>query len=207
MSATPVASASPRLPVAGGDPAASGRPSGAADVDPPPVGSVPDGPRAPGAADRGSDAALFAAALMAAARRFGRPGSDSMAERPEPGADQPPAPSAALVPQPPGLAPAEATAALPASGQPTIDPAALADLLASLWQRSRERRTSEVRVSFGAAAWPATGARLERLPDGSIAISVSVDRHHGEPALDLDRLRRRLCERGVAAGPIRLSPV
>lgn len=207
MSATPVASAGPRLPVAGRDPAPSGRPPGVAGLDPPPVGSVPGGPEAPRAADRGSNAASFAAALMAAARRFGHPGPDSMAERLEPGADQPPAASAALMPQPPGLAPAEAAAALPASGQPTIDPAALADLLASLWQRSRERRTSEVRVSFGAAAWPATGARLEGLPDGSIVISVSVDRRHGEPALDLDRLRRRLGERGVAAGPIRLSPV
>jgi hypothetical protein len=157
---------------------------------------------APGAAPA-PDAGAFAAILAATARRLAEAGEglpEQHAWLPHEDAEPGGAP-----PAPPTLLPAELPALPQPAGLAIPDAAALADLIAAFWMRERDRRTGEVRVSFGAAAWPATGARLERLPDGSIAISVSVDAHHGRQALDLDQLRRRLGERGLAVGPLDLT--
>lgn len=82
----------------------------------------------------------------------------------------------------------------------TVDPSAFADLMNQLWLREQHKATKEVRVRFGDAAWPATGARLLRLDDGSLDIQVSIGRHaHGG---DLDALRRQLAERGLAVASI-----
>lgn len=102
-----------------------------------------------------------------------------------------------------GALPAPAGPAAFAPPPAAVDPGAFADLMNQLWLREQHKATKEVRVRFGDAAWPATGARLLRLDDGSLDIEVSIGRH--AQGGDLDALRRQLAERGLAVGAIVVS--
>ena len=81
-------------------------------------------------------------------------------------------------------------------GAAHVDPGAFADMLTRIWTREQGKTAREVRVSFGDAAWPATGATLLRLEDGSLRVTVSVGQHGGMGD-DLVGLRERLSARGL----------
>ncbi|TRW17376.1 hypothetical protein [Glacieibacterium frigidum] len=83
-----------------------------------------------------------------------------------------------------------------------VDPGAFADMLTKLWTREQGRTAREVRVSFGDAAWPATGARLLRLDDGSLQVTVSMGQRGGDIGGGLDALRERLTARGLNVADI-----
>lgn len=82
-----------------------------------------------------------------------------------------------------------------------VDPGAFADMLTTIWTREQGRTAKEVRVSFGDAAWPATGARLVRLEDGSLKVTVSVG-YRGADVGSLDDLRDRMGLRGLSVADI-----
>ena len=95
--------------------------------------------------------------------------------------------------------------AMPAMPAPQVDPSAFAQLLTQLWLRERGKGTREVRVSFGADAWPATGARLIRNAGGALDVQLHVA---GAGSLDgekLDGLRDQLAGQGLAIGALRLE--
>lgn len=81
--------------------------------------------------------------------------------------------------------------------QPHVDPSVFADMLTQLWMREKDRTTREIRVSFGDDAWPATGARLRRLDDGSLSVSVAVGERGSAMGDSLSGLRERLESRGL----------
>ena len=83
-----------------------------------------------------------------------------------------------------------------------VDPGAFADMLTRLWTREQGRTSREVRVSFGDAAWPATGARLLRLDDGSLSVTVSMGQRGSDVDGGLDGLRDRLTARGLKVADI-----
>ena len=83
-----------------------------------------------------------------------------------------------------------------------VDPGAFADMLTRIWSREQGKTAREVRVSFGDAAWPATGARLLRLDDGSLRVTVSVGQRHSGVADGLEGLRERLVARGLNVADI-----
>lgn len=78
-----------------------------------------------------------------------------------------------------------------------VDPGVFADMLTKLWTREQGRTAREVRVSFGDGAWPATGARLLRLDDGSLQVTVSLGQRGGDVGEGLEALRERLTARGL----------
>lgn len=78
-----------------------------------------------------------------------------------------------------------------------VDPGAFADMLTQIWMREQGKTAREVRVSFGDAAWPATGATLLRLEDGSLRVTVSVGQGGGDVGDGLAALRDRLNARGL----------
>lgn len=95
---------------------------------------------------------------------------------------------------------------VPAAPAPHTDPTAFADLMARLWLRQREQRSREVRVNFGEAAWPATGARMVRGADDRIDIAVIVGGDRGmEIEEGLDTLRERLDARGLTVGALAIE--
>jgi hypothetical protein len=148
-------------------------------------------------------AADFAAILETAAQRarHEQPGPGPRPELPEdaPGTE-------AIAALPPAGATAGAPADLPAPvARAHVDPSAFADMLAKLWVRDEERRTRDVRVRFGDAAWPATAARLERLGDGSLAIAIAVDGRHGAGPVDVEGLAARLAARGLAVQAVHIE--
>lgn len=105
----------------------------------------------------------------------------------------------------PQLAPLPQAAGLtaPAPVTPQVDPAAFADMLNQLWLREQNRTVRDVRVRFGDAAWPATGARLQRLPDGSLQVEVLIDRHARRG--NGDSLRAHLSARGLPIAGLTIS--
>jgi hypothetical protein len=111
-----------------------------------------------------------------------------------------------LDPEMPDLALAAGALAAPAGAfaiappPATIDPSAFADLMNQLWLREQHKTTREVRVRFGDAAWPATGARLTRLDNGSLDIEVSIGRH--ARGGDIDVLRANLAARGLPVASV-----
>lgn len=95
-------------------------------------------------------------------------------------------------------------ASVAAAPPPTsfVDPSAFAELLSNLWLREQGKSTREVRVNFGDSAWPATGARLVRLDDGSLQVAVLVgDRGAGDQGSG-DALKERLQARGLMVADI-----
>ncbi|NJR78496.1 hypothetical protein [Sphingomonas corticis] len=83
---------------------------------------------------------------------------------------------------------------------PHVDPSGFAQMLADLWTRENGRGPREVRVRFGAATWPATGARLVRSADG--LLDVTVEQAPGTAAMPLAGLGTALAERGLAVGTV-----
>lgn len=83
-----------------------------------------------------------------------------------------------------------------------VDPGVFADMLTKLWTREQGRTAREVRVSFGDGAWPATGARLLRLDDGSLQVTVSMGQRGGDIGGGLEALRDRLAARGLNVADI-----
>lgn len=103
---------------------------------------------------------------------------------------------------PAGLLGGPAPVAAPPPPTSFVDPSAFADLLTNLWLREQGKTTREVRVSFGNSAWPATGARLVRLEDGSLQVAVLVgDRGAGDQSAS-DALKERLQARGLTVSDI-----
>jgi hypothetical protein len=94
---------------------------------------------------------------------------------------------------------------MPAMPAPQVDPSAFAQLLAQLWRREHGKGSKEVRVSFGADAWPATGARLVRDAGGQLDILLHVDRAGSIDAASLEQLERQLSDRGLVIGAVRLQ--
>jgi len=84
-----------------------------------------------------------------------------------------------------------------------VDPSVFADMLTNIWTREQNKTAREVRVSFGDEAWPATGATLLRLDDGSLRVTVSVG-HRGADLGDagLADLRDRMNARGLNVADI-----
>lgn len=97
-------------------------------------------------------------------------------------------------------APAQVAAAPPPTS--FVDPSAFADLLSRLWLREQGRTTREVRVSFGDSAWPATGARLIRLDDGSLQVAVTLGDRGAGDLRSADALKERLQARGLPVADI-----
>lgn len=94
------------------------------------------------------------------------------------------------------------TQAAPPPPTSFVDPSAFADLLSKLWLREQGRTTREVRVSFGDSAWPATGARLIRLEDGTLQVAVLLgDRGAGDHR-STEALKERLQARGLPVSDI-----
>lgn len=83
---------------------------------------------------------------------------------------------------------------------PQVDPGAFAQMLADLWTRENGRGAKEVRVKFGADAWPATDALLVRNAAGTLDISVGMA--SGGGAMPLDRLGEQLSESGLQVGSL-----
>lgn len=73
----------------------------------------------------------------------------------------------------PTIAPAPGMAMLPVPS-PQVDPAGFAQMLADLWTRENGRGDREVRVRFGADAWPATGALLVQSADGVLDVTIDM---------------------------------
>lgn len=90
----------------------------------------------------------------------------------------------------------------PPPGAAHVDPSAFADMLTRLWTREQGRTSREVRVSFGDEAWPATGARLLRLDDGSLQVTVSLGQRGADISGGLDGLRNRMAARGISIADI-----
>ena len=111
-------------------------------------------------------------------------------------------PTPVVVP-PAGLPSILASASPPAAGQ--VDATAFAELMTQLWSRETVGGAPEVRVRFGDEAWPATGARLVRLDDGSLQVHVEVGSRGDDADRSIAALRRRLSERGLAIGAIAID--
>ncbi len=90
---------------------------------------------------------------------------------------------------------------LTAMPSPQVDPSAFAQMLADLWTRENGKGAKEVRVRFGADAWPTTGARLVRNAAGTLDIALHVD----SAASGGDRLAElgdHLADAGIAIGAL-----
>lgn len=91
---------------------------------------------------------------------------------------------------------------LPAMPAPQVNPGAFAQMLADLWTRENGKGAKEVRVRFGADAWPATGARLVRNAAGALDIALQV----GDPGFNregrLPALGGHLARAGIAIGAL-----
>lgn len=105
---------------------------------------------------------------------------------------------------PPGPGAAHAAAAPPPAT--FVDPSAFADLLTGLWLREQGRTTREVRVRFGDAAWPATGARLVRAEDGSLHVALLLGDRGGVDGSGTEALAERLRARGLAVAAVSVEP-
>lgn len=95
--------------------------------------------------------------------------------------------------------------AMPAMPAPQVDPSAFAQLLTQLWLRERGKGAKEVRVSFGADAWPATGARLVRNAGGALDVQLHIAAAGSLDGEELDGLRDRLVSQGLAIGALQLE--
>jgi hypothetical protein len=91
---------------------------------------------------------------------------------------------------------------LPAMPAAHVDPSAFAQTMADLWTRENGRGAKEVRVRFGSGAWPATGARLVRNPEGRLDIALTADRAGGAYDGRLNALRGHLAEAGLDIGAL-----
>lgn len=92
----------------------------------------------------------------------------------------------------------------PAVPAPHADAAAFAQFMTRLWARESGKGATEVRVRFGDATWPATGARLVRNAAGALDIQLFVDsRQDYAPALET--LRARFADHGVAVGALAIA--
>lgn len=85
---------------------------------------------------------------------------------------------------------------------PQVDPGAFAQMLADLWTRENGRGAKEVRVKFGADAWPATDALLVRNAAGTLDIAVGVGAGGGTRALA--GLDEHLSQSGLEIGSLTL---
>jgi hypothetical protein len=94
---------------------------------------------------------------------------------------------------------AHGAAPLPAPA-PHVDPAAFAQALADLWTRENGRGDKRVQVTFGAAAWPATGAELVQSADGVLDVTVAVAA--GGPALPSAELKDAFAAAGLTVGRV-----
>ncbi len=97
--------------------------------------------------------------------------------------------------------PVMVTAQAPA---PQVDPSGFAQMLADLWTRENGRGAKEVRVRFGNATWPATGARLVQSADGLLDIAIEVA--PGAELPPLGGLEQALAERGLAVASTTVTP-
>lgn len=91
---------------------------------------------------------------------------------------------------------------VPMMPSPQVDPGAFAQMLADLWTRENGRGTKEVRVRFGADAWPATGALLVRNAAGTLDVSVGIAA--GAHA-SLDGLGAQLSQSGLDIGSLSVA--
>lgn len=66
------------------------------------------------------------------------------------------------------------TVPMPQMPSPIVDPSAFAQMMRDLWTRENGKGSKEVRVRFGDGAWPATGARLNRVEGGALEIALMV---------------------------------
>lgn len=96
-----------------------------------------------------------------------------------------------------GVQPVAVVAQPPA---PHVDPAAFAQAMADLWTRENGRGDKQVRVRFGADAWPATGALMVKTADG--LLDVTVDVAPGGPVLPTAALGQALGEAGLVVGRV-----
>lgn len=102
---------------------------------------------------------------------------------------------------------AQVQAAAPPPPSSMVDPSVFADMLTKLWLREQGRTTREVRVSFGDSAWPATGASLTRLEDGSLRVTVSLGDRGASGSAAIDSLKERLQARGLPVAEIAFENV
>lgn len=97
----------------------------------------------------------------------------------------------------PAHAPPPAAAAV-AAPPPHVDPSAFAQVLADLWTRENGRGDRQVRVRFGAEAWPATGALMVQTADG--LLDLTVDMAPGSQPRSMAALADALGEAGLSVG-------
>ncbi|MDT8757387.1 hypothetical protein MZO42_01625 [Sphingomonas psychrotolerans] len=105
-----------------------------------------------------------------------------------------------------GHAQPQATA-MPAMPAAHVDPGAFAQMLADLWTRENGKGTKEVTVTFGDAAWPATGARLVRNAAGALDVSLLLGDRAPPYGDALRELETQLRDAGVALGSLSTEAV
>jgi hypothetical protein len=93
---------------------------------------------------------------------------------------------------------------LAAMPSPQVDPSAFAQMLADLWTRENGKGAREVRVRFGADAWPATGALLVRNAAGHLDIAVQMARG-ADGGGRLDMLGEHLADAGLPVGALSIG--
>jgi hypothetical protein len=96
---------------------------------------------------------------------------------------------------------------VPLASPPIVDAAAFASIIARLWELEMAKGSNAVHVHFGAAGWPATGARLVRAADGTVDITLHIDAGCGdEIALARSQIQDAMAKRGIAVGRFDLVP-
>jgi hypothetical protein len=93
---------------------------------------------------------------------------------------------------------------VPMMPSPQANPGAFAQMLADLWTRENGKGAKEVRVKFGADAWPAIDALLVRNAAGALDISVGVAGGTGNAPLH--GLDRHLSDAGLQIGSFAVLP-
>lgn len=95
---------------------------------------------------------------------------------------------------------------LPSPPPPQVDPSAFAQLMTQLWAREHGKGSKEVRVQFGPATWPTTGARLVQNAAGTLDVELYVGAQRAPSNGSLDALRQGFADRGLEVGALRVAP-
>ncbi|MEG3175303.1 hypothetical protein U1872_03615 [Sphingomonas sp. RB3P16] len=95
---------------------------------------------------------------------------------------------------------------LPSPPPPQVDPSAFAQLMTQLWAREHGKGSKEVRVQFGPATWPTTGARLVQNPAGTLDVELYVGAQRAPSDGALDALRQGFADRGLEVGALSVAP-
>lgn len=91
---------------------------------------------------------------------------------------------------------------MPSPPPPQVDPSAFAQLMTQLWARENGKGSKEVRVQFGPATWPTTGARLVQNAAGTLDVKLYVGEQAPPSDGSLAALRQGFADRGLHVGAL-----